>query len=100
MSYQYLGWIAVFCAIILFGFLSTPMKVSCVRKADPMIIQIFMSPIITIGMSFPIIFTYKNLYFSYPGILGALLWVPVSCLSIFCVQLIGISLAQSIWSGV
>jgi len=43
---------------------------------------------------------YKQFEWSYWGLLGAITWFPASCLSIFSVRLIGISIAQSIWSGV
>jgi len=96
-NYKYIGWISIIIAIISFGFLSSPMKIKRVRNADPMFIQFFMSLPIIFFSFLPLIF--KEFRISWPGMFGGLLWVPASCLSIFSVQLIGISMAQTIWSG-
>ena len=75
-----------------------PMKWKYISKIDPIILQFFMS--LTIFVSFPIPMILSSYEMSYYGIIGASIWVPVSCLSIFCVQLIGISIAQTLWSSV
>jgi len=94
MSYLIEGPVCVAVAFLSFGLLSVPIKL---KKVDPMLLQFFMSKVIVLS-SF-IILIFKPFEFSWYGVLGAALWVPVSCLSIFCVQLIGLSLAQSLWSG-
>jgi glucose uptake protein GlcU len=88
------GWVCVFIAFLSFGLLSVPIKV---KPVDPMLLQFFMSKVIVLFSC--VILIFEPLKFSWYGVLGAALWVPVSCLSIFCVQLIGLSLAQSLWSG-
>jgi len=93
------GLFATSISIVAFGFLSTPMKVKWVRTIDPMFIQLFMSiPILCAGLcAYP--FT-SNIPYSVYGLMGAVLWVPASSLSIFAVRLAGISVAQSCWGGV
>lgn len=95
----WVGIIATIVSIVAFGFLSVPMKVKCVRKIDPMFIQMFMSVPVLFGGIIMFPFTYNQL-FSWYGLFGACLWVPASSLSIFAVRLVGISVAQSCWSGV
>lgn len=94
------GWIAVVVAFIAFAFLSVPMKTKWVmkNKVDPMLIQFFMSFPILIACLFVI--GWNEFSFSWYGVWSAVIWSPMSCLSIFAVQLAGIGVSQGTWSGV
>ncbi|MCO5612113.1 hypothetical protein L7F22_066375 [Adiantum nelumboides] len=79
--------------------LAVPMKTPAVldAKMDPIIYQSYKS--FTCFATCWLVLIYTPLKFTWWGMLGALIWVINGCAAVRAVQLVGIGLAQSLWSS-
>eukprot|EP01119_Soliformovum_irregulare_P018063 TRINITY_DN5475_c0_g1_i1.p1 TRINITY_DN5475_c0_g1~~TRINITY_DN5475_c0_g1_i1.p1 ORF type:complete len:343 (-),score=79.59 TRINITY_DN5475_c0_g1_i1:69-1097(-) len=94
------GYLSVLGAVIFFGSFAVPLKTRRIveAKVDPTIFQLYMS--FSIFCCSFLVLTYNKWIFTYFGIIGAALWVPASILSIFAINLAGLSIAVGTWAGV
>lgn len=94
-----LGYIAVVGAIICFGSFGLPIKLPSVQKAkvDAVVFQCYYS--FAVFVSSWLVLFIESFAWTPWGILGATLWVPSSILAITGINLVGIAIAQGVWSG-
>eukprot|EP01112_Ceratiomyxa_fruticulosa_P008558 TRINITY_DN2219_c0_g2_i2.p1 TRINITY_DN2219_c0_g2~~TRINITY_DN2219_c0_g2_i2.p1 ORF type:complete len:322 (-),score=46.00 TRINITY_DN2219_c0_g2_i2:155-1120(-) len=100
MDPQAEGYLAASIAILFFGSFGIPIKSKRVVEAgiDPVVFQCYYS--FAVFLTSWLLLAFYPFQFTYLGIVGALLWVPSSILSIFAVNFLGISIAQGTWSGI
>jgi len=98
---EWFGWISVVVCIIAWGTFGLPLKVKWVQQAnmDPMIFQFYFSTVVFVT-SFIVLIWSGEWYFSWWGVLGAAIWVPISLLSLIAIKKLGLGVAQGFWSGI
>ncbi|KAI5070430.1 hypothetical protein GOP47_0014773 [Adiantum capillus-veneris] len=93
------GLLAAVGSIVFYGSYAVPIKTPAVldAKMDPIIYQSYKS--FTCFATCWLVLIYTPLKFTWWGMLGALIWVINGCAAVRAVQLVGIGLAQSLWSS-
>lgn len=94
-----IGLLAAIGSVLFFGSYAVPMKTPAVvvSNIDPIIYQSYKS-FVCFATSW-LVLIYTPLKFTWWGLLGALIWVINGSASVLAVRLVGIGLAQSLWSS-
>jgi len=94
-----LGWLSVGLAITFHGSFGVPIKKKAVLEANvhPIIYQLYKS-FWCFVTSFIVLF-WKDFVWTNWGIVNGAIWIPAGVLAIVGIRLIGLGIAQGIWSG-
>ena len=93
------GYLWVLGAVFFFGSFGLPVKTPAVQRAnvDPVVFQCYYS--LAVFVSSWLVLFIQPFAWTWYGIAGASLWVPSSVLAITGINLIGMAIAQGVWSG-
>jgi len=96
------GYIAVVIAALAWGSFGVFTKTEAIREAkvDPMIIQCYMSVAIFLVSWLAAVVPSVGVSITYWGVIGAAIWTPASCASIFGIKYLGLGVSQGSWSGI
>ncbi|KAH7365201.1 hypothetical protein KP509_18G013500 [Ceratopteris richardii] len=99
MELVVMGILAAVASMVFFGSFAVPMKTTAVldAKMDPIIFQSYKS--FVCFMTSWLVLIYTPLKFTWWGMVGALIWVITGSAAVLAVRLVGIGLAQSLWSS-
>lgn len=67
-------------------------------NVDPLVFQTYKTA--AVFLSSWLVLLYRPFYFSYWGIIGAIIWVPAGAGAVTAVRYAGLGVSQGIWSGI
>jgi len=96
------GYLAVAASALAWGSFGVFTKTAAIREAkvDPMVIQCYMSVAIFLVSWLVAAIPGVGVSFTYWGVIGAAIWTPASCASIFGIKYLGLGVSQGSWSGI
>jgi len=102
VAHEVWGYLAVAVSALAWGSFGVFTKTAAIREAkvDPMVIQCYMSVAIFLVSWLVAALPGVGVSFTYWGVIGAAIWTPASCASIFGIKYLGLGVAQGSWSGI